>query len=578
VPRHSIVLRLLILSLALCGVVPAHAAERVRLELADEALRVLLDKHLDFPEATPGESPEAEEVVLMRRARKEIRDILATEGYFSPEIERQEKGDATLHILVRPGPRTHVSQVQLRFTGAVTEAGQAGRLATLRESWALPQGEAFRQAAWDEAKQRLLDALTTRDFAAAAITESRAVIDPETATAILEVEVDSGAAFRFGPLEVSGLSDYAEDLIRRYRPPEPGEPYSQERLLRFQTALQNTSYFASVLVDIDRGAARPDAAPVRVQVVEAQPRRIGFGGGASSNTGYRLEASYRDAHFLGQPWNLVSGVRMEQRRQLGYSDVFLPPSLDGYLDSVGLLAERTDISGLRTQRQSVGVVRTIPRGNTENRIAINYQHEILTPEGSLRSARSALAANWSWTYRAVDSILDPHRGYVLNLQVGGASRALLSDRNFVRLYGRYQRFVPMAERDVLILRAEGGMTVAASREGVPQDFLFRTGGAQTVRGYAYQSLGVTEGSATVGGRYMAVTSAEYVHWYKGSDWGVATFIDAGNANDERQLFKLNLGYGFGPRWRSPAGPIALDLAYGQRDHRVRLQFAVAIAF
>ena len=90
------------------------------------------------------------------------------------------------------------------------------------------------------------------------------------------------------------------------------------------------------------------------------------------------------------------------------------------------------------------------------------------------------------------------------------------------------------------------------------------------------SLGA-KGSATVGGRYLAVTSAEYVHWYKG-DWGVAAFVDAGNANDERQLFKMNLGYGVGPRWKSPAGPIAVDLAYGQRDHRLRLQFAVAIAF
>jgi translocation and assembly module TamA len=166
---------------------------------------------------------------------------------------------------------------------------------------------------------------------------------------------------------------------------------------------------------------------------------------------------------------------------------------------------------------------------------------------------------------------------VLNLQLGGASQAVLSDRNFVRVYGRYQLFWPVMRRDVLILRAEGGITLAESRDGVPQDFLFRTGGAQTVRGYAYQSLGVKDGSATVGGRYLAVTSAEYVHWYQGN-WGVAAFVDAGNANDERQLFKMNLGYGVGPRWKSPAGPIAVDLAYGQRDHRLRLQFAVAIAF
>ena len=403
------------------------------------------------------------------------------------------------------------------------------------------------------------------------------MIDPESASARLRVEIDSGPAFRFGRLEVSGLADYDRGLLERYRPPEPGEPYSQERLLRYQTALQNTPYFASVVVDIDRHTATPEAAPVEVQVTEAKPRRVGFGVGASSNTGYRFETSYRDAHLLDRAYNLVSGLRIEQRRQLAYADVFLPPTTAGYLDSVGALVEHTHIAGLQTRRQSFGVVRTIPRGNIENRFAINYQREMLSPDGSVDTQRKALTANWSWTGRFVDNILDPRSGQVLNLQLGGASQALLSDRNFMRAYGRYQLFVPVQRRDVVILRAEGGITVAESRDGVPQDFLFRTGGAQTVRGYGYQSLGVKDGSATVGGRYLAVTSAEYVHWYAGN-WGVAAFVDAGNANDERKLFKMNLGYGIGPRWKSPAGPIAVDLAYGQRDHRLRLQFAVAIAF
>lgn len=555
----------------------ANAA--VELQVPD-ALRPLLEKHLDFLELAPDQLLDAGgRVALMRRARKEIREMLATEGYFSPTIERKDLEDGRLLVVVTPGGRTHISSVDLRFTGDLTggEGDRPARLAALRNAWGLQAGQPFRQADWDAAKQRLLDALSTREYAAASIVDSQAVINPDTASAELKVEVDSGPVFRFGPMEVSGLADYDASLVERYRPPERGEPYSQERLLRFQTALQNTSYFASVVVDIDRSTPTPEAVPVRVMVIEAKPRRIGFGSGISSNTGYRVETSYRDAHFMGQPWTLVSGVRVEQRRQLGYADVFLPPSLSGHLDSFGVLAEHTNISGLQTQRQSIGVVRTIPRGSMENRLALNFQHEILTPEGSLRSSRSALTANWSWTYRAVDNILDPRHGQVVNFQLGGASRAFLSDRNFVRLYGRYQHFFPVGERDVLIVRAEGGMTLAASRDGVPQDFLFRTGGAQTVRGYAYQSLGVTEGSATVGGRYLAVTSAEYVHWYEGN-WGVAAFVDAGNANDERELFKMNLGYGVGPRWRSPAGPIAVDLAYGQSDHRVRLQFAVAIAF
>ncbi|HMZ77801.1 MAG TPA: BamA/TamA family outer membrane protein [Rhodocyclaceae bacterium] len=573
-------LRLSTLCCALLGAGAALAARSdVTLVVADE-LRPLLDKHLSVLQGEDEAGfDEVGRIALLRRARKEIGDLLATEGYFSPAVTGEAVTGGNFRILVTPGPRTLVNQVDLRFHGALADpdAERIQRVAALRAAWSLPAGAPFRQADWDAAKQRLLDAVSVRDFAAATITTSHARIDPEAATAALTVEVDSGPPFVFGALQVSGLQDYAEDLVRRFNPPAPGEAYSLDRLLRFQSALQNTAYFASVIVDVDRQSDTPGAVPVRVQLTEAKPKRLGFGAGVSSNTGYRVETSYRDANVFDRALSLVSGVRVEERRQLGYADVFLPPSSDGHLDSVGALAEHTNIAGLQTQRQSIGVVRAMPRGNIETRVAFNYQHEILSPEGSLRSSRDALTANWSWTRRKVDNLLDPRNGHVLNVQVGGATQALLSDRNFARFYGRFQGFVPVARRDVLILRGEGGITVANSRDGVPQDFLFRTGGAQSVRGYAYQSLGVKDGSATVGGRYLAVLSSEYVHWYEG-DWGVAAFFDAGNANDERQLFKMNYGYGLGPRWKSPAGPIALDLAYGQSDHRVRLHFAVAIAF
>ena len=116
-----------------------------------------------------------------------------------------------------------------------------------------------------------------------------------------------------------------------------------------------------------------------------------------------------------------------------------------------------------------------------------------------------------------------------------------------------------------------------AREGIPQDFLFRSGGAQSVRGYAYQSLGVSEGEATVGGRYLGTMSAEYVRWFD-AQWGGAVFVDAGDAADSREDFDLRTGYGLGARWRSPAGPLAIDLAWGHSERALRLHFGVAIAF
>ncbi len=158
-----------------------------------------------------------------------------------------------------------------------------------------------------------------------------------------------------------------------------------------------------------------------------------------------------------------------------------------------------------------------------------------------------------------------------------ASRAALSDQNFVRVHGRIQHYVPLGRRDTLTLRGEIGYTLADSRQRIPQDYLFRTGGAGTVRGYAYQSLGIKEGRATVGGRYLAIASAEVTHWLD-EDWGIAAFVDAGDAVDSLQDVRLALGYGLGARWRSPAGPIGVNLAYGERTRGFQLHFSLAIPF
>jgi translocation and assembly module TamA len=127
------------------------------------------------------------------------------------------------------------------------------------------------------------------------------------------------------------------------------------------------------------------------------------------------------------------------------------------------------------------------------------------------------------------------------------------------------------------LRCELGAVFAGSSDGIPTMFLFRTGGDQTVRGYAFDSIGVQQGSAVVGGRYLGVASAEAIYWFRG-DIGAAVFVDAGDAVDDINDFSLKVGYGVGFRWRSPIGPFRVDVAYGQETKAVRLHLSVGYAF
>ena len=87
-----------------------------------------------------------------------------------------------------------------------------------------------------------------------------------------------------------------------------------------------------------------------------------------------------------------------------------------------------------------------------------------------------------------------------------------------------------------------------------------------MRGYAFESLGVKQGDAIVGGRYYAVASVEVVHWIDAS-WGIAAFVDAGNATDTVSRTQAGVGYGVGARLRTPIGPFRLDVAYGEETRK-----------
>jgi len=88
---------------------------------------------------------------------------------------------------------------------------------------------------------------------------------------------------------------------------------------------------------------------------------------------------------------------------------------------------------------------------------------------------------------------------------------------------------------------------------------------------------VKTGSATLGSRSLITGSSEYVRWFN-KEWGGAMFYDIGDADDHLFDVKWAKGYGVGGRWKTVAGPLGLDVAYGQRDHRWRVHFAIAIAF
>ncbi len=547
------------------------------------ALRSLMENNLDIYRWRGNERMNEEQLQrLLTLAPEQIREFLATEGYYSPQVNAkmdERGGKWVVKLLVDPGEPVRVESVVVNVTGPFDDGTEVNRLRLeqMREEWGLHSGLAFRHAEWESAKRRALNSLLRDRYPGASISNSHATVNPQTRNVALQITLESGPPYTLGELEITGLERYSASLVQRMSPIKPGEPYSQSRLLELQSRLQDSLYFSSVTVTADTANHSPEHVPVVVELTESLSQKLGFGIGMSTDTGVRSLIDYRNTNFLDRAWGLGGTFNFAQKKQTIGSTLNFPLDDQGYRDALSVQYERNDIQNEITQAMVLGAKRSFMQDDRETVYGLRYFAEKKGVAGAGSTRSDTLSPSFSRTQRNVDHALYPTDGYLFTFQVDAAARALLSDQNFLRGFTRTIYFYPLSKNDQLILRGELGGVAAINRKGISSEFLFRAGGDQSVRGYSYQSLGVQEGNAIVGGRVLVVGSAEYVHWFN-QDWGGALFFDGGDAADTVRSLLPVYGYGAGARWKSPVGPLNFDLAYGRSRKRVRLHFSVGFNF
>lgn len=517
---------------------------------------------------------------LVGIAPQQIRSLLATEGYFSTTVRHELDREANpwvARFTVILGPRTLVESVAITFKGDIV-ASNPQRAERLKQRWLLQAGGIFQQKAWDDAKSDLLKALLVRDYPVAAITQSEARIEPNTSSAVLTVEVDSGPAFTFGDLQIEGLQRYDRSMIDDLNPIKPGEPYSQEKLNELQARVQNTGYFKSVFATVEMDATKPVAVPIRLDLTENERKRLSLGVGFSTDSGARGQIKWLDRNFLGRNWRLESNLRLDRDTRVLGSDIYLQPLSNGWKPSVGAHYEYTNSAGEINNKLLSSARLTSPDTNDEKVWALSFYADRQRIGEDFSNNREALVGSFIYTRRRVNNLILPSRGYVASIELGAGPAGLINKKSLARVVGRATYLSPYYnKRWQAVLRGQVGQVFGADRDTVPGDLLFRTGGDQTVRGYSYNTLGVAQNGAIVGGTVTAVISAELVYRIT-PEWGAALFTDAGNAADTWSDFKLKQGSGVGARWRSPIGQVNLDLAYGHETKEPRLHFSIGYGF
>jgi translocation and assembly module TamA len=518
-----------------------------------------------------GAAPQNEQDRLnfVASAKGKVRDALQALGYYSPEIAidlQRTEPLWSMQVTVEPGEPVRIRDIDIQLLG---QAANDETMLALVAGSGLVAGEALHHGRFEDFRKKLLSTGQQRGYLDGEITRSRVEVQVEAGTADILIRYDSGARFRFGAVRYDEalISPALVDALLTF---ETGEYYDQSRLRKFQSNLQATNFFSSVIVQPLREDALGDQVPIEVTLHAAKRHTFEVGVGYSTDTEGRVSMTWRTPKINRYGHSQVTRVEYSPVNPSGRFTYSIPVT-NPLTDVAQLWArlEENEYGDIKSRQMESGARREIKDGKWIYSYALRGLNE------SWDDLYSSLSNNYLLPGASLSSrehsgaLVDPKGGFNQLYTLEGGNQQLGSDIDLLRMTAEWRYIATPWPRHRLVTRAEVGAveTADGDRNNLAPSLSFFAGGSQSIRGYAYQSLGheetVIQPDGTtrrlvVGGNRLAIASGEYQYYFTDT-WRGALFVDAGDAFDEGN-FDTKVGAGFGVHYITPVGAVRVELA------------------
>lgn len=508
---------------------------------------------------------EAEIRRLHVRAESEIRQALMPYGYYQPLIKTRlsHRQDSWLaEYTIEPGAPVRVRMVDIQISGpgAQLEALDA-LLKPADKQPLLAENQVLHHADYETVKSRLQTIARQQGYLDGHYTQHTLRVNPEQGWADIILHFETGQQYFFGP--VTFEQDYlAESFLREYLMFKQGEPFRIASLLQLQYALVDSNYFSVVEVEPLMEQAENQHVPVVVHLKPNEKHRFSFGLGYGTDTGPRLSLGWDNRRINLRGHHSSVDMQFSEIEKSFIARYFVPlgkPQSEQIIYSFGVT--RAELGDTFSDKRHVGIARTTVEGEWRQTAYLRYELERSTISGDTTET-DLVTPGIVWTRVEADNPVIPDFGWRFLFELRGGSETLGSDSSFLQSRVQAEWVVALNQQLRFLTRAEVGATQVDSTSELPLSQRFFTGGGQSIRGFAYNSLGpVNNEGDVVGGRYLAVASVELERRFKGdwNKWGLAVFVDAGNAMNSWDV-DPEVAAGFGVRWETPVGMLRIDLA------------------
>ncbi len=558
--------------LLLCPALAAAIELQVNINGADKALtkNINADLHLQQASSEP-KLTVARIHNLFDLAPKQIEQTMQAKGYYHSQIQskldkiagttpEQDQWIATFDVT--PGAPTKIATISIDVTGT----GKANpKIKTLYRTPKLIPGHIFTHADYEDTKQELLSGFNALGYLNANFTQSVIEVDRTGYVANIKFTINTGPQYVFGAIHFVE-PDYPADFLIRFAPFKAGDPYELQQLIDFQNNMESADLFNKIRFDPSSNLSDPNdtTVPVDVRLVSKPKNRYTGSIGYGTDTGMRGGIGWLHRRKSTPGHKIMTGINVSRVRSNAQINYIIPgshPATDRYV--FGALGQEEKFDELYSRKAEISASKSITRGKTESTYGIwcfTETFRIVQTQPKLNKKYTLPTAKWAW----IDSTTtdDFEFGTRYDLYIRGGLSGALSDNSVAQSEANAKKIFPLTEKMRLLLRGTFGVVASKKFMILPPSLRFFTGGDESVRGYAYNSLGPlavpSDPASNTGGRYLLIGSGEIEHKLYDKISGVA-FFDAGNAALNLKI-PLAMGAGVGIRYKTPVGNFRIDVA------------------
>lgn len=486
-------------------------------------------------------------------------------GYFQPTVESKlephksqfsKRTEWQAKFYIDLGRPVTVGNLVINISGA---GEQNPAIQDYLKDFPIRSGQILNSPNYENAKQAFFDIAYQHGYLNAQAQHTMVEIDIDNYTADIDIHFDTGQRFYLGEVQFDqdGPHPLGEKYLRRFIQFNSGQPYSPDVLVQLQQDLITSGHFESVQVFSNQEAAVNYIVPIGVKLILRKRNRYTFGIGYGTDTSFRGTAAWERKRVNARGHQIGMTTKASSLQKTVQAKYTIPgrhhPATDSYNLITGYQQTKVDSGDRETEYISVDHTKFF-RQYWQRIIGLTFVHEHFEPieDGIKLPNQTKQLLMPSLTYAKIkkDDPVKPKHGERVRIDFRGAYKELSSSTSFFQAHVQGKLLTMPTDNIRWIIRAELGYTAVEKFNDLPLSQRFQAGGAQSVRGYDFESLGP--------GRYLGVLSLEHQYRvYK--DWFVGGFVDVGDASNDF-LPSLKKAVGVSLSWLSPVGTISVSAA------------------